>query len=239
MACLFRGEVGLIDQKNKGMLFDEWPEKYESWFMTPTGALVKKYEGELLVELLQPLPGEFILDAGCGTGIFTLDVLSRETTVIGLDISLPMLKRAGEKARRFYFHMILGDMLHLPFREESFDRVLSVTALEFIEDAKSAFGELFRVTKRNGCIVVATLNSLSPWAVRRKRIAKAKQSIFEQAIFRSPDELRSLAPIEGVIRTAIHFQKGEDPGMAVEVEREGRRRELDTGAFVAGCWKKK
>jgi len=228
----------LSDEKEKGMLFDEWPEKYESWFATPTGALVKKYEGELLLELLQPLPGEFILDAGCGTGIFTLDVLSRETTVIGLDISLPMLKRAGEKARRFYFHMILGDMLHLPFREESFDRVLSVTALEFIEDAKSAFGELFRVTKRKGCIVVATLNSLSPWAARRKKMAKARQSIFEKAIFRSPDELRSLAPVEGVIRTAIHFQKEDNPGMAVEAEREGCRRGLDTGAFVAGCWKK-
>ena len=229
----------MIDRKDKSMLFDEWPEKYESWFATPMGALVKKYEGELLLELLQPLPGEFILDAGCGTGVFTLDVLSRETTVIGLDISLPMLKKAGEKARTFYFHRVLGDMLHLPFREESFDRVLSVTALEFIENAKRAFGELFRVTKRNGCIVVATLNSLSPWAVRRKRIAKAKRSIFEQAIFRSPDELRSLAPIEGVIRTAVHFQKEDDPGRAVEVEREGRRRELDTGAFVAGCWKKK
>ena len=229
----------MSDEKEKGMLFDEWPEKYESWFATPTGALVKKYEGELLLELLQPLPGEFILDAGCGTGIFTLDVLSRETTVIGLDISLPMLKRAGEKARRFFFHRVLGDMLLLPFREESFDRILSVTALEFIEDAKSAFGELFRVTKRNGCIVVATLNSLSPWAVRRKRIAKAKQSIFEQAIFRSPDELRSLAPVEGVIRTAIHFQKEDDPGGAGEVERDGRRRGLNTGAFVAGCWKKR
>ncbi len=221
------------------MLFDEWPEKYENWFTTPIGSLVKRYEGELLLELLQPQPGEFILDAGCGTGIFTLDVLSRETTVIGLDISLPMLNRAGEKAREFHFHGVLGDMLRLPFREESFDRVLSVTALEFIQDGKKAFDELFRVAKKNGCIVVATLNSLSPWAVRRKNMAKVKQSIFEQAIFRSPDELRALAPVEGVIRTAIHFQKEEDPGMAVEVEGDGRRRGLDTGAFVAGCWKKK
>jgi ubiquinone/menaquinone biosynthesis C-methylase UbiE len=229
----------LIDPKRKIMLFDEWPEEYDRWFATPMGALVKKYEGELLLELLKPMPGESILDAGCGTGVFTLDVLSRDTTVIGLDISLPMLKRAGRKARRFYFHMVLGEMLNLPFPEKSFDRVMSVTALEFIEDAQGAFRELFRVTKRNGCIVVATLNSLSPWAARRKRNAKEKQTIFEKAIFRSPDELRSLAPVEGVVRTAIHFQKEDNTEMAAEIEREGRRRRLDTGAFVAGRWEKK
>jgi ubiquinone/menaquinone biosynthesis C-methylase UbiE len=228
----------LIDRKRESMLFDEWPEKYEGWFATPQGALVRKYEGELLLDLLKPRPGEFILDAGCGTGVFTFDVLSRETGVIGLDISLPMLRRAGRKAGRFALPMVLGDMLHLPFPEESFDRVMSVTALEFIEDAQGAFEELFRVTKRGGGIVVATLNSLSPWAARRKKKAKEGQSIFEKAIFRSPDELRSLASIEGVIRTAIHFQKEDPPAMADEIEREGRRRRLDTGAFVAGCWKK-
>ena len=228
----------MIDPKRKNILFDEWPEKYERWFATPLGALVKKYEGELLLELLKPMPGEAILDAGCGTGVFTLDVLSRDTTVIGLDISLPMLKKASQKARRFCFHMVLGNMLNLPFPEKSFDRVMSVTALEFIEDAQGAFEELFRVTKRSGCIVVATLNSLSPWAARRKRNAKEKQSIFEKAIFRSPDELRSLAPVEGVIRTAIHFRKEDNTEMAAEIEREGCRRRLDTGAFVVGCWEK-
>ena len=200
------------------------------------GALVKKYEEELLLDLLKPLPGEFILDAGCGTGVFTLDLLSRDTSVTGLDISLPMLKRAGQKARGFCFQRVLGDMLHLPFPEGSFDRVMSVTALEFIADAQTAFGELFRVTKRKGIIVVGTLNSLSPWAARRKRNAREKQSIFEKAIFRSPDELRSLAPVEGVIRTAIHFQKEDSTEVAGEIEREGRRRRLDTGAFVVGCW---
>lgn len=228
-----------MEMKEKGMLFDEWPEKYERWLTTSTGALVKKYEGELLLELLQPRPGEFILDAGCGTGIFTLDLLSRGTRVAGLDISLPMLKRAGQKLRGFNFQMVWGDMLHLPFLEESFDRVMSVTALEFIEDGRGAFRELFRVAKKNGCIVVATLNSLSPWAERRKREAKEKQSIFEKTIFRSPEDMRSLAPVEGVIRTAVHFQKEDNPQTVVEIEAEGNRKRLATGALVAGCWKKK
>jgi ubiquinone/menaquinone biosynthesis C-methylase UbiE len=129
-------------------------------------------------------------------------------------------------------------MSNLPFRGRSFDKVVSVTALEFIEDAKGAVKELFRVTRRGGCIVVATLNSLSPWALRRKAQAKERQTIFEKAIFRSPDELRSLASIEGVVNTAIHFQKEDDLGEAVGIEREGGRKKLNTGAFVAIRWEK-
>ncbi|MBM4272808.1 MAG: class I SAM-dependent methyltransferase, partial [Deltaproteobacteria bacterium] len=56
-------------------IFDEWPDKYDKWFTTPLGLLVRKYESELILDCVQPGPGELILDAGCGTGIFTLDLL--------------------------------------------------------------------------------------------------------------------------------------------------------------------
>jgi len=133
----------------------------------------------------------------------------------------------------------LADMLHLPFPESSFDKVVSVTALEFIEDGKAAVNELFRVTKGGGYIVVATLNSLSPWALRRRVEATERHNIFEKAIFRSPDELRFLASAAGVVKTAIHFQKGDDSERAVEIEHEGKRSNLNTGAFVAVRWEKK
>jgi len=228
----------LMMDKDKRQLFDQWPRAYDRWFSTPIGSLVKKYEAELILDLLKPEKGEVILDAGCGTGIFTLDILSSGSKAIGLDISLPMLIQAGKKLKEFPFRMVLADMLHLPFPESLFDKVVSVTALEFIEDGKAAIDELFRVTKRGGCVVAATLNSLSPWALRRRVEAKERQSIFEKAIFRSPDDLRSLAPAEGVVKTAIHFQKGEDPERAVEIEREGKRKHLNTGAFVAARWEK-
>lgn len=222
----------------KGRLFDEWPEAYDRWFTTPLGSLVKKFEADLILDLLIPKPGEVILDAGCGTGMFTLDILSAGATVIGLDISLPMLFRAGKKLNRFPFQMVLADILNLPFPKDYFDKVVSVTAFEFIENAKGAADELFRVTKSGGCIVLATLNSLSPWASRRKAKAKKGHTIFEKAIFRSPDELLRLAPVKGVVKTAIHFQKGDDPEEAVGIEREGKRKNLNTGAFVAVRWEK-
>ena len=222
----------------KPELFDEWPKKYDEWFTTPIGLLVKKYESDLLLHLLRPKPDEFILDAGCGTGIFTLDVLSLGTHVIGVDLSLPMLSRAAQKTRGYHFQAVLANISFLPFKENAFDKVVSVTALEFIQDAKRAMQELFRVTKKGGRIVVATLNSLSPWAERRKAEAKKGHALFKKAIFRSPDELFALAPVKGVIKTAIHFQKEDDPAHAPEIEKEGQRKGLKTGAFLVGCWEK-
>ena len=83
-------------------------------------------------------------------------------------------------------------MISLPFAGERFDKVFSMTALEFIADGKAAVRELFRVTKPRGTIVVTTLNSLSPWAVRRKQKAAKGHRLFQNMIFRSPDELRAL-----------------------------------------------
>jgi ubiquinone/menaquinone biosynthesis C-methylase UbiE len=230
--------LGVKRQETKGRLFDEWPEQYDRWFTTPMGARVRKYEAELILDLLRPGHGETILDAGCGTGVFTLDLLASGEHVIGLDISLPMLRRSREKARGEPLQIVSGDMLHLPFPENVFDRVVSVTALEFIEDGQGAVRELFRVTKRGGSIVVATLNSLGPWASQRTAEAQKKKTIFTKAIFRSPDEVRSLAPVEGVIRTAIHFQREDDPSNASEIERAGQEKGLNTGAFVAARWEK-
>jgi len=187
---------------------------------------------------LNPAPGELILDAGCGTGMFTRDIISKGSQVIGLDISFPMLRRAREKSGGVRFHPIWGDMSTPPFREESFNKVVSITALEFIAEAKSAVAELFRVARRGGVIVVATLNSRSPWATRRREEARKGHSIFSKAILRSPDNLLSLSPARGMVRTAIHFDKEDSPEKAVEVEREGQTMGSMTGAFAAVRWLK-
>jgi len=222
----------------KNALFDEWPEKYDRWFTTPIGSFVKKYESELILDLLKPISGETILDAGCGTGVFTLDILSAGTWIVGLDISFPMLRRAREKAGRHAFSPVMGDIATLPFPDGSFDKVVSITAIEFISDARSAVAELFRVTKKGGVIVVANLNSLSPWAARRTVAAKKGDSIFHKAQFRSPHDLRSLTPVEGVVHTAIHFLKEDTPEKAIETEHEGRIQGWDTGAFAVARWVK-
>lgn len=219
-------------------IFDDWPEMYGQWFETPIGRLVREYESKLVLEMLRPGQGEKILDVGCGTGIFTFDVLAAGADVVGLELSLPMLLWARKKLKRHAFRMVQGDMRNLPFADNAFEKAISVTAIEFIQDARSAVSELFRVTKPRGHIVVATLNSFSPWATRRKAEGKKGHSLFKHVFFRSPEEISALSPVECVIKTAIHFQKHDDPEQAKEVESNGESKGLATGAFLVARWDK-
>jgi len=219
-------------------LFDDWPERYDQWFETPVGRAVLAYEAELVLDLLGPEPGETILDAGCGTGIFTREFLRRGARVTGIDISLAMLRRAAVNTGDGVYGGVVADMLMLPFAGGSFDKTVSVAALEFVTDEKAAVAELFRVTKPGGVIVVATLNSLSPWAARRRAKARRDpESIFNRVFFRSPSQLLSATPGEGIVRTAVHFSDTDDPAALERIEREGKG--SDTGAFVAARWEKR
>jgi hypothetical protein len=49
------------------MIFDEWPDRYDRWFKTPIGSLVKETETDLISQLLDLKLGEKLLDAGYGT----------------------------------------------------------------------------------------------------------------------------------------------------------------------------
>jgi ubiquinone/menaquinone biosynthesis C-methylase UbiE len=131
-------------------LFDDWAEYYDAWFETPIGALVREYEAAAVLDLVRPAGGEGILDAGCGTGVFTIDLLQAGARVTGLDLSEPMLAAAEKKLHEYPFTAVPGDMLALPFPDGRFDKAVSITALEFIRDGRAAVDELFRVTRPGG-----------------------------------------------------------------------------------------
>ncbi|WP_271274404.1 class I SAM-dependent methyltransferase [Aliamphritea hakodatensis] len=218
-------------------LFDAMPDPYEQWFLTPLGAVIKQLELDLIMQLVQPQPGEHILDAGCGSGIFTEPLVTAGAGITGIDVSRPMLEWAEKRLPEQQF--LTADMCDLPFADGHFDKTVSVTALEFIEDAQRAMDEMWRVTKPGGLMVVATLNGKSPWAARRRAKAAAdKDSLFNHAWFRTPDELASLMSVAGEIHTAIHFEKDADPDGALQVEAQALAKGEDSGAFLIGCWRK-
>ncbi len=221
-------------------IFDDWPERYDRWFETPLGKAVLASERELIMALLRPEPGERILDAGSGTGIFTGAFIGRGADVVGLDISFAMLRRAQQKDASLARRVVAADMLNLPFRDGVFDKSVSVTAVEFIAAGRAAVAELFRVTRPGGIVVAATLNSLSPWADRRREDARHDSaSVFNRVYFRSPAELLALAPAPGETRTAVHFGKDAPPSAWERLERQGQEQASERGAFVAARWQKK
>ncbi len=220
-------------------LFDAWPERYAAWFRTPIGRRVYEVELALVREMLRIAPGMQLLDAGCGSGLFTAPLIARGARVVGLDASLPMLTAARDALPELAFLPLAGDLRALPFADARFDASVSITALEFIADGQRAVRELFRVTRPGGQVVVATLNRLGPWARRRTAEADGNpDSVFRHAQFRTPDELAGLAPVAGTVRTAVHFGKATPVDDAPAIERREAARDPCGGAFVVGAWRR-
>lgn len=110
-----------------------------------------------------------ILDVGCGTGLL-IDELARDKhQIVGVDLSSKMLRKA--KRHEGGVTLISADADKLPFKDESFDAVVSVTLLQNMPNPKHAVREMARVAKQGGIIAITSLkhkhsaNQVRSWVV--------------------------------------------------------------------------
>lgn len=171
-------------------VFDKYADTYDSWFKTPLGKKVYVIEKRCVEELIPDGRGKRALDLGIGTGLFTLLLKEKGFDVVGVDISEKMM----EVARKRGFKTIKHDFNYpLPFEDEEFDFIFSMTAIEFLRNPKNLVEESFRVLKRGGEFLLVALNSLSLWAfIRRINGVFKKEYVFKKAKFYSPNALERL-----------------------------------------------
>ena len=66
----------------------------------------------------------------------------------------------------------------------------------------------------------------------------ANFSLLHAAKVDMPRHLAALVKVPGEIHTSVHFDKKAQPDDARRTEQQGREQNLDTGAFLIGCWQK-
>jgi len=132
-------------------------------------------------------PGNTVLDCGAGTGSTGLLAAQRVGTagrVVLFDSSEGMLRMAEKKAAQAHLRDRLeiraGDMLQLPFADDSFDVVLSSYSLCPVQDPGLAAAELYRVTRPGGRIGIA--HSTEP----AKRMVKWLADRVEDLVWQLP-----------------------------------------------------
>ncbi|MBW4615491.1 MAG: methyltransferase domain-containing protein [Desmonostoc vinosum HA7617-LM4] len=112
-------------------------------------AFVWQY-GEDLLQLLNPKPGEQILDLGCGTGQLTEKIALAGAEVIGIDYAPTMI----EKARQNYPHLRfdVGDARNFQL-EQPLDAVFSNATLHWVKEADAAIASVHQALKSGGRFV--------------------------------------------------------------------------------------
>lgn len=111
----------------------------------------------MVVNAVDPQPGDRILDLAAGTGTSSAPFAKRGAHVIPCDFSLGML--AVGKQRQPKLDFVAGDALNLPFKDGVFDAVTISFGLRNVQDTDRALREMWRVTKPGGTLVVCEFSS--------------------------------------------------------------------------------
>ncbi|MEN8182630.1 MAG: class I SAM-dependent methyltransferase [Myxococcota bacterium] len=173
--------------RGRGQAAMEWPPLvriYESrlWRRNPLFALatgIPFARERALIEAAANLAGhERVLDLACGPGIYARRFAGAvpRGSVVGLDLSMPMLREAASLTRAEglrNLHLLRGSAMMLPFAAGRFDLVNCCGALHLFPDARGALREIARVLAPGGRFTVAAFRRrpgpLAAWASRRRR----------------------------------------------------------------------
>jgi ubiquinone/menaquinone biosynthesis C-methylase UbiE len=112
---------------------------------------------ELVIERLDPQPGDRWLDLACGTGAIAERAASAGANVTGIDLAPILIETAKERAQEAGLEIDyrVGDAENLDLPDGGFDKVSSTLGIMFAPDHEAVAKELARVTAPGGRIALA------------------------------------------------------------------------------------
>ena len=120
-----------------------WKQHFEPWFLP----MYKK-----ALDQLKPTEHDLLLDAGCGSGLFTYMAIQAGAQVIGIDAANGLLEVA--RRRNPGNNFLEEDLEDLPFADESFHFVIGFNSFQYAGSFEKAMEEAARVLKPGGKLVI-------------------------------------------------------------------------------------
>jgi len=122
---------------------------------------------------LDLVPGQTILDLGCGRGRETIEAalaLGPDGLAVGLDLTTAMVEKARQNAAgtpeiqtgQARVSFVQGDIESLPFADETFDAVISNCVINHARDKKQVYREIHRILKCGGYFIVSDACTREP-----------------------------------------------------------------------------
>jgi SAM-dependent methyltransferase len=159
------------------------------------------------------LPGQRLLDAGCGRYLKFSKELSRTAHVVGIDLESTL-----ETDNRSAPFGVRGDLGRLPFHSETFDMVISRSVVEHLDDPTQVFREFNRVLRPGGKVVIVTPNkydyisviaAYTPYRLHRALVSRIFQ-VPEDDVFPTRYRANTLSAIRRALISAGFVPKELD-----------------------------
>ncbi|MBB6454096.1 ubiquinone/menaquinone biosynthesis C-methylase UbiE [Salirhabdus euzebyi] len=136
----------------------QWDQRASYWNENSDNMWDKGSRKTIIPFLARFVPkGSQVGDIGCGDGYGSWKLHREGYKVIGVDISKQMIEKAKARTVPEQLMFEQGDLAELPFQSESFDAIMAINSLEWVEDPLHALRELSRVLRKHGVLCVGIL----------------------------------------------------------------------------------
>ncbi|MDQ1635380.1 MAG: 2-polyprenyl-6-hydroxyphenyl methylase / 3-demethylubiquinone-9 3-methyltransferase [Frankiaceae bacterium] len=210
----------LNDVRQYDDLVDAWRD--------PNGAFAMLYWlAEARAALVPPArhSGELLVDVACGGGLFAPHAQARGYTHVGIDLSASGLRVARDRGVK----AVQGDATLLPLRDAAADVVVAGEVLEHVADLAGVVGEVCRVLRPGGRVVIDTIadtlfGRLSSVTIAERIPGGPPPGIHDPALFVDRHRLRTEFARHGVTLQLMGLRPAVLPYLRWAWARSARRR---------------
>lgn len=142
---------------------------------------------ELVDKVLHHMKDQhYILDQGCGTGIFSFALADNGKEVVGVDTNPYMLAEAQRTLDDYVgagtLHFEEGDAQHLSFDDKTFDGVVSNNVIFNVEDPDKLLSEAYRVLRKGGILTISGPQQLTNITLFQDHIVEEfkRKNVYEE-----------------------------------------------------------
>jgi ubiquinone/menaquinone biosynthesis C-methylase UbiE len=130
---------------------------HADWNFRPVLGFIQRKRFRLINSLIGNNYYDQVLEIGYGSGIFMPELSKHSNKLFGIDIH-PFNEKVQKILLNYKVHTDLfqGSVSQMPFINESFDLIVSVSAFEFVEDKENACKEILRVLNKDGIFIMVT-----------------------------------------------------------------------------------
>jgi SAM-dependent methyltransferase len=215
-----RGYVDLVPREDVGAVTQYADHEFHERLGTTDAppVLSARVKADMMRRMLDPRPGEAVLDLGCGAGKLALFAAKDGVRAAGIDVAPFFLPRAAREV-----DLALGDLRRLPFRKAAFPCAFSLDVLEHLDEdgVREVLVEARRTLPSSGRLFVYTHAMESSRLARFQRaVNRLARRLGEAGLIDHEREALRKSDHRNAIRSHEHFDRlCADAGLRVAERR--------------------